>query len=137
MHQMESSKVALVTGSSRGIGAQTALLFAATPFDINYLNAKVQAESLKQEILAKGVQSSCLQADVSDENAVARIAEADKLGLLAALVNNAGALDKQSLLKTLAWNVSNVFLRRRPQRFYALKPPFLVCPTSMAVTEES
>ena len=104
MYRMESSKVALVTGSSRGIGAQTALLFAQHGYSvvINYLNAKVQAESLKQEILAKGVQCSCLQADVSDENAVARLfTEADKLGPLAALVNNAGVLDKQSPIENI------------------------------------
>ena len=48
------NQVAVITGSSRGIGAATARLMAAKGYSIvlNYQNSAGPAEALKQEILA-------------------------------------------------------------------------------------
>ena len=119
---MKSSKVVVITGSSRGIGAKTAKLFAQNGFSVvlNYLNSHQEAKMLQDEIIAMGVDCIAVQGDVSDEGDVSKLfLEADKLGPLAALVNNAGILDTQSRLehislerfkKVLEVNVLSCFL---------------------------
>lgn len=88
---MSEQKVALVTGSGRGIGAATARKLAGDGFKVvvNYAHSKEKAETLAEEI--GGV---AMQADVSDESQVkamvGRIEE--QLGRLDVLVNNAGIL---------------------------------------------
>ena len=51
------NQVAVITGSSRGIGAATARLMAAKGYSIvlNYQNSAGPAEAFKQEISAMGV----------------------------------------------------------------------------------
>ncbi|UAA39064.1 SDR family oxidoreductase [Paraneptunicella aestuarii] len=100
-----TNKVALITGSSRGIGAKTALLFAQRGYAIvlNYRSSYVDAENLQREIISLGVECIAVQADVSKQEDVERLfKEADKLGQLAVLVNNAGILDKQSRLEQIS-----------------------------------
>ena len=79
------NQVAVITGSSRGIGAATARLMAAEGYAIvlNYLHSAGPAEALRQEISAMGVPCISVQADVSEEAQVeALFAQADALGLL-------------------------------------------------------
>ena len=66
------NQVAVITGSSRGIGAATARLMAAKGYSIvlNYQNSAGPAEALKQEISAMGVPCIAVQADVSEEDQV-------------------------------------------------------------------
>src|SRR5689334_13953091 len=83
--------VMIVTGGSRGIGAATARLAAKRGYKacVNYVRDRSAGESLAREIggIAVG-------ADVSKEEDVLRLfREADKLGKLAVLVNNAGVVD--------------------------------------------
>lgn len=99
------NKVAVITGSSRGIGAKTALLFAEHGYSIvlNYQNSSVDAENLKNHICSLGADCIAIQADVSKQEDVERLfIEADKMGRLAVLVNNAGILDKQSRLENIS-----------------------------------
>lgn len=119
---MFNQKVAVITGSSRGIGAKTAKLFEQRGYAvvINYLNSSVKAETLKTEIQKLDVACVVVQADVSREEDVARLFhEAEKLGRLEVLVNNAGILDTQARLmdisverfkKVLDTNVISCFL---------------------------
>lgn len=102
---MCSTKVAIITGSSRGIGAQTARLFAQSGFSIvlNYQHSQAVAESLKQELLNLGVKCMAVKADVSNESQVAHLfSEADKLGQLNVLINNAGILHTQAKLEDIS-----------------------------------
>lgn len=88
------NKVALVTGSSRGIGAATAALLARSGWDvcINYIERRDKAEELAAKLEGEGCRVMVCQADVSDAeavNAMVRKIEAT-FGPVTLLVNNAG-----------------------------------------------
>jgi len=87
-------KVALITGSSRGIGAAAAeaLSDAGYAVCINYIKREDKAEELKEKLLAKGREVMSFQADVADAEAVkSMVREIEKqLGHVTLLVNNAG-----------------------------------------------
>lgn len=87
-------KVALVTGSSRGIGAAIASLLAREGWAvcINYLQQREKAEALVFHLREEGCTVLCHQADVSDRaqvDAMVRHTE-EELGHVSLLVNNAG-----------------------------------------------
>jgi len=88
------NKVIVITGSSRGIGAATALQAAKQGYDvcINYRSDKASAEKIMSTIISMGRKAIAIQADVSQEVEVVRLFEAvdQTFGTLTALVNNAG-----------------------------------------------
>ena len=89
--------VAVVTGSSRGIGAAIAVLAAERGYAVvvNYAGNRVAAEAVCAEIVRKGGRALAVQADVSLEADIKRLfVEADAFGPLSALVNNAGVVDR-------------------------------------------
>ncbi|MDF3810449.1 SDR family oxidoreductase [Rhodopseudomonas sp. BAL398] len=90
------SKVALVTGASRGIGAATAQRLAKDGFTvvINYAGNVTEAEKLAETIEKAGGKALTAQADVSDPKAVARMWDAAEaaFGGVDVLVNNAGIM---------------------------------------------
>ncbi|MGJ3494162.1 Glucose 1-dehydrogenase [Piscirickettsia salmonis] len=91
-------KVVIITGSSQGIGAATALKAAAAGYQVcvNYLQNKPAALAIVHAIKKLGQEAIAVQADVSvEEDVVCLFAEVDEqLGELSALVNNAGVLDQ-------------------------------------------
>jgi len=98
-----SGRVALVTGSSRGIGRATALRLARMGADIavNYRNDEQGAEEARAEIAQLGRRVIAIQADVSQEEPVQemyRRIEAE-LGPVTVLVNNAGTTNDKLLLQ--------------------------------------
>ena len=69
------NKVLLITGSSRGIGAATAIQAAREGYSIcvNYLNDEISAFKVGDEILEIGTKCIAIQADISDEKEVSEL----------------------------------------------------------------
>ncbi|KAA9156769.1 SDR family NAD(P)-dependent oxidoreductase [Amycolatopsis acidicola] len=88
------SRVALVTGGARGIGAHISRRLARDGFTvaINYRGSAVEAKELVTEIENAGGQAGAIQADIADAEAVdAMVAEIrERWGAPTVLVNNAG-----------------------------------------------
>lgn len=87
-------RVALVTGSSRGIGRAIALRLAADGYAVAvHGNRSVaEAESVCAQIRANGGTAKAFFCDVADSAAVSKLMEdvAQELGPISVLVNNAG-----------------------------------------------
>ena len=94
------SKVLLITGASRGIGAETARLAATRGYSLclNYLHSEQAANELLQALTDGGHQAFLFQADVGQESEVEAMYRAidREFGRLDGLVNNAGILERQS-----------------------------------------
>ena len=89
-----AGKVAIVTGSSKGIGAAAAKALAAegAAVAVNYSSGKEGAERVASQITREGGKAIAIQADVSKAADVKRMFEETKktLGSVDVLVNNAG-----------------------------------------------
>ena len=116
------SKVALVTGGSRGIGAAVVKRLAreGAHVALTYSNSAERAEQVVKEAEACGVKALAIRADSADPHAVTAAVErtARELGGLDILVNNAGVAVFAPLAdylladfdKTFAINVRAVFV---------------------------
>ena len=101
---MLEGKVALVTGSSRGIGRAIAEALAArgAKVIVNYRSSPEAAEEVIRAIEEKGGSAVAVQADVSDFSAAQDLVKAaiDTYGQIDILVNNAGTTE-DTLLMTM------------------------------------
>lgn len=103
---MTATRVLLVTGGSRGIGAACCRQAATAGWDlaINYLRDATAAEQVAADVRRTGRRAITVQADVADEAQVlAMFARVDaELGPLAGLVNNAGIVDQPQRVDTMS-----------------------------------
>jgi len=87
-------KVALITGGSRGIGAETVKKFAKEGYSVllNYNSSETEAKELKKQLLFEGCDVHLFQADVSDYDSVkSMFRKINKyFNKIDVLVNNAG-----------------------------------------------
>lgn len=130
-----SGKVALVTGASRGIGRETALLLSkrgATVL-VNYNGSKERAEAVVSEIRREGLDAESVCCDVSDYTACEEmikeiLAKYQKVDIL---VNNAGItrdnlilrMTEQEYDEVLATNLKGAFntIRHLSKNFLKLR----------------
>ncbi len=97
------SKVALITGATRGIGRQIAITLSKEGYHIalNYRKENQELESVKKEIEANQVECFAIKGDVSNfddcEEFVKQVIE--KFGKIDVLVNNAGITKDMLLMR--------------------------------------
>ena len=118
-----SGKVAIVTGSSRGIGKAIALKLADAGASVVVTGHIEDAEPVAKEIRAKGRQSLAVRASVTSAADIEKLVEAtlSTFGRVDILVNNAGITRDQLVLKmseddwdaVLDTNLKSVFLCTR------------------------
>jgi NAD(P)-dependent dehydrogenase (short-subunit alcohol dehydrogenase family) len=96
---MLNAPVLIVTGGGRGIGAATARLAGQRGYAVcvNYLRNSSAANAVVDSIRSSDGQAIAVQADVSSEPDVVRLFRTvdREFGMVTALVNNAGAVDRQ------------------------------------------
>lgn len=97
------SRVVVITGGSRGIGAETALLCAVQGYKvcISYQSNQAAAEKVLAQIRERGAEGLAVRANNALEADILRLFQTvdAELGPLGALVNNAGILAQQSRLE--------------------------------------
>jgi 3-oxoacyl-[acyl-carrier protein] reductase len=116
-----SGKVAVVTGSSQGIGAGIAKMLAVQGASVvvNYRSNPTLADEVVAGIIANGGQAVAVQADVSRSDEAERLIKTaiDTYGQIDILVNNAGTTRDTLLMKmkdddwdlVLQTNLSSVY----------------------------
>jgi NAD(P)-dependent dehydrogenase (short-subunit alcohol dehydrogenase family) len=96
---MNTDRVAIVTGSSRGIGLGIALVLGGQGWNvvINYRSNQAAAEEARREIEAMGASALVVQADMADIAALGGLVDAtlEQHGRIDLLVNNAGVAPRE------------------------------------------
>jgi NAD(P)-dependent dehydrogenase (short-subunit alcohol dehydrogenase family) len=116
------SKIMIVTGASRGIGAAAARIAARDGYAVcvNAARSIAEARKIASDIVASGGKAIAVQADVSERDQVEQMfATVDReLGSVTALINNAGwagpvcpitDIEPDMLRKIFATNVESLF----------------------------
>jgi len=96
-------KSAIVTGASRGIGREIALLLAeeGARVAVNYSGSKDKADDVVKMITESGGEAFAIQADVSDADGVKNMVDTtlEMFGSIDILVNNAGITRDNLLMR--------------------------------------
>ncbi|NOU92816.1 SDR family oxidoreductase [Paenibacillus sp. LMG 31456] len=98
----EQPKVALITGSAKGLGKMTALLLAESGCDIiiNYVHSQKEAYLLCERIQAKGRRCIAIQGDVANPMEMSQLVKSAvaEFGSIDILINNAGPFVRERKL---------------------------------------
>ena len=98
-----AGKAAIVTGASRGIGREIALLLAqeGARVAVNYSGSKDKADEVVQLITESGGEAFAIQADVSNADSVKAMVDQtlETFGSIDILVNNAGITRDNLLMR--------------------------------------
>ena len=115
------SKVAIITGGSRGIGKSICKTFAQNGCNVafTYNNSKESAESLAKELNGSGIKAKAYKSDASNFDDATKLVEdvLDDFGKIDILVNNAGIkkdnllmrMEKSDFDSVINTNLSSVF----------------------------
>ena len=115
------SKVAIITGGSRGIGKSICESFAQNGCNVafTYNNSKESAESLAKELNGSGIKAKAYKSDASNFDDAIKLVEdvLDDFGKIDILVNNAGIkkdnllmrMEKSDFDSVINTNLSSVF----------------------------
>lgn len=116
-------KVALVTGSSRGIGRAIAerLSSDGAKLVINYAGSADKANEVVAAIAAKGGEAIAVQADVGKVSDIQRLFEQtrDRFGKLDILVNNAGTIFYKPIAQVTEEEFDKIFTINVKGTFFA------------------
>jgi len=108
-----NNKVAIVTGSSRGIGAQIArtLAEAGASVVINYSSNQKPADKVVSEIKANGGSAIAIKADISSPEEVKRMFDSaiSQFGKINILINNAGSILYKTIQDTTDDDFDKIF----------------------------
>ena len=119
------NKVAIVTGSSRGLGKAVAKLLAlnAANVVINYSSNKIQADEVVSEIVQSGGQAFAIQADISNPAEISKLFDQtiERYGQIDIVINNAGIMitkftrdtSEEDFDRTFSINTKSVFFSMR------------------------
>ena len=107
------NKVIIVTGSSRGIGKEIALLLAenGAKVVINFSNSEDKANKTVESIIKKGGEAISIKADVSNRNQVTFLFNKtiEVFGRIDVLINNAGIMNNKLLKDHTQGDFSKLF----------------------------
>ena len=116
------SKVLLVTGGARGIGAAAAEVFSQHGYDVSILDIlpPAEADEIRQKVQANGARCLYIQCDVADETQVKQAVQQTlaELGTIDVLVNNAGIvlvaavedIPYEQFMRVVSVNLGGTFL---------------------------
>jgi len=119
-----NGKVAIVTGSGRGIGKEIALAYADSGCDVAlYARTAEQVEETAREVRERGRRALAMAGDISDERRIEELVRGtiSDLGRLDILVNNVGAAIVKPFLEStpadwqaqISWNITGTLLCTR------------------------
>jgi len=112
MIQNTNSRIALITGATRGIGKEIAMLLAKNKIHVIILGRTLSAlDELSDKINAFGGSSTCIQFDLNDLSEISKISHEVKQrwGKLDILISNAAYLHNLTPLSHLSekdWQIS-------------------------------
>jgi 3-oxoacyl-[acyl-carrier protein] reductase len=108
-----NNKVAIVTGSSRGIGAQIAITLAGAGASVvvNYSSNQKPADKVVSEIKANGGSAVAIKADISSPEEVNRMFDLviNQFGKINILINNAGLILYKTIQDTTDDDFEKIF----------------------------